>query len=211
MAYAILDLKSKFGSIYSEGAWGTPAAVPGRRNQRFYSGGGTDPGNDRDGQYVKLIQEMIRRPDVNRVVEIGCGDWEVSGRVDWSGVEYLGFDVVPELLEHNRELWGAPNIQFIYDDPIGNGRVQADLLIMKDVIQHLPPDHSCNFIRSIPDNFTYNVITNDIGPANDRIDFGGYCPNSWSADPFNMSHELLLQWQQRFAEAGNKQTVRLFR
>jgi hypothetical protein len=201
------DLKDKFSNIYEKNLWGEPNSIPGRKNQKFYSGGGTDPENDLNNQYVNLIQSYVSRPDVNTVIEIGCGDWEVSSRIDWSSVKYTGYDVVPDLLDYNRSTYGSNNIEFVCDDPIGTNVIKADLLIMKDVIQHLPASFSKKFIKSIPTNFKYNIVTNDMGLTNLEIEFGGYCANNFNAGPFFMNYEVLIHWKQKYAEAGDKWTI----
>lgn len=183
--------------------------MPGRRNGEFYSGGGTDPRNDRDGAYVRLVQSMVSRDDVRTVVEMGCGDWEVSGRIDWSGVSYTGYDVVPGLVEYNTRHFGREGISFVCGDLVALPDVRADLLIVKDVFQHLPPSYCAEFVRSIPGRFRWNLVTNDFGPGNAHIAPGGYTTNDFGAPPFGMGYDLLISWSQVFAEAGDKRTVML--
>ncbi len=209
------DLADVFFRIYSEHQWGWPSSP--RKNEQFYSGGGTELENDKNGQYVKLVQEFVNKPDVKTVIEIGCGDWEVSSRIDWSRVAYRGYDVVPEVVEYNRHQYGCANIKFecrdvFYCDPaemaMVDAPVSADLLIVKDVFQHLPPSMCVDFVRAIPSRFKYNLITNDLG-GNTEIKPGEHSGNDFSQKPFCMRSELLLQWIQSPA-AGNKQTVTLF-
>ncbi len=200
-------LKESFTKIYAENLWGEPNSIPNRNNKKFYSGGGTDPDNDKNNMYINLIQSYVDRPDVNTVVEIGCGDWEVSSRIDWSSVSYTGYDIVENLIEYNKNLYEKDNIKFICGDLIKDNNIKADLIIVKDVFQHLPPSFIKDFIKSIPSNFKYNIITNDYSYSNNDIDFGGYSGNDFSRDPFFMSYKVVIQWEQKFKEAGNKQTI----
>ena len=202
-------IKDSFTKIYSENIWGKQSDefMSKRKNNKFYSGGGTDPGNDKDNVYINLIQSYINKPEVNSVIEIGCGDWEVSSRINWSGVTYTGYDVVEGLIDYNKQIFGKDNITFVCDaDIIKNNNSKADLLIIKDVFQHLPPSFCKDFIKSIPANFKYNLITNDCG-GNKEISFGGYNGNDFSSDPFNMKYKIMIEWIQKFAEAGIKQTI----
>lgn len=202
-------LKENFTRVYTENIWGKQdeSHMSKRKNKKFYSGGGTDPDNDKNNTYINLIQSYINRPDISTVVEIGCGDWEVSSRIDWSGVDYTGYDLVESLIDYNTEHFGSGNIKFICDDTIiSNNATKADLIIVKDVFQHLPPSFCKDFIKSIPMNFKYNIITNDYS-NNNEIEIGGYCGNDFSQEPFNMKYRLVIQWQQKYVDAGNKQTV----
>lgn len=201
-------LQNAFTTVYSTNAWGAPDSIPGRANKKFYSGGGTDPENDRDNMYLNLLQSYVDRDDVKTVIEIGCGDWEVSSRIDWSSVQYTGYDVVEDLIKYNVDNYTKENIKFYCDSNIIlENKISADLLIVKDVFQHLPPSFCCEFIKSIPINFKYNIITNDYSPVNNDIDFGGYTGNDFSRYPFEMNYTLIIDWKQKFVEAGRKITL----
>lgn len=205
------EISKSFEDVYTNYMWGRPDASGWslRKNKLFYSGGGTDPRNDRNNQYIDLIQSYIDKDEVASVVEIGCGDWEVSGRINWSKVTYTGYDVVSELIAYNQKNYASENVQFVCDDIIDKNNVSADLLIIKDVIQHLPPSYCQQFVNSIKKNFRYNIITNDMSDFNKEIEFGGYSPNNFASEPFNCSYQTLISWQQVYPSAGNKVTITL--
>ena len=202
------DLEKAFENIYSNNLWGSPDSIPERLNQKFYSGGGTDPENDFNNLYKNLIQSYVDRDDVKTVAEIGCGDWEVSSRIDWKKVQYTGYDVVKDLIDYNNSNYANDNINFVCDSNIfENNNLKADLIIIKDVLQHLPPSYYINFLKSITSNFKYNIITNDYSPQNSEISFGGYQGNDFTTSPFNLQQSLHFVWNQKFIEAGRKITL----
>jgi hypothetical protein len=201
------EIKEAFTKVYKTNGWGSPESIPGRKNKKFYSGGGTDPDNDKDNIYINTLQSYIDREDIKSVIEIGCGDWEVSSRIDWSSVNYTGYDVVEDLIEYNNNNYSKENVRFICNSNIiTENNITADLLIVKDVFQHLPPSYYVDFIKSIPTNFKYNLITNDFS-NNSNIEFGGYTGNDFSKDPFNMKYEIVIDWEQKFIESGKKTTI----
>ena len=71
-------------------------------------------------------------------MDLGCGDWASSRLVDWSGIDYLGLDVVPVAIEHCRTHYRRPGVRFEVFDLVEETRRLADLLICKEVLQHLP-------------------------------------------------------------------------
>jgi len=203
-------LKDSFTDIYKTNSWGSPESIPNRLNKIFYSGGGTDPENDKDNKYINLVQSYVDREDVKTVVEIGCGDWEVSSKINWSTVDYTGYDVVDDLIKYNNQNYSKSNIRFICDtDVMSQNNLEADLIIIKDVIQHLPPKFCSDFVRTIPTKFKYNIITNDFSLSNVDIEFGGYSGNDFSKEPFDMKFNLFFVWQQKFQESGFKITLQL--
>jgi hypothetical protein len=202
------ELISAFEDIYKNNKWGDPSSIINRKNKKYYSGGGTDPDNDKNNTYINLIQSYVDRDDVNTVIEIGCGDWEVSSRINWTSVKYTGYDVVDELIQYNIDTYSNESVKFICDSNIiVENILKADLLIVKDVFQHLPLSFYENFIKDITKNFKYNIITNDYAYNNLNIDFGGYTGNNFSSSPFFLKWDLLIEWEQKYIEAGNKITL----
>ncbi len=55
-----------------------------------------------DVEYRAFVQQFMSRNSVRSVVDLGCGEWQFSRLIDWTGVRYLGVDVVPAVIEKNR-------------------------------------------------------------------------------------------------------------
>ncbi len=70
-------------------------------------------------------------------MDLGCGDWQFSRRLDWASASYLGLDVVPHILERNRRLYGTATIQFAASPSSAGQLPDGDLPIVKDVFQHV--------------------------------------------------------------------------
>ncbi len=63
-------------------------------------------------RFVALLQDFMRHNRVRSVVEFGCGFWSYAREIDWSGIEYDGFDIVEGPVRWNRDHHGADNIRF---------------------------------------------------------------------------------------------------
>ena len=112
----------EFGKIYERNAWG------------YGSGVGSLPLNNI--QYMELVRTFIARNRLGSVVDFGCGDWQFSRFINWSGVRYIGVDVVEAVIEQNRALLTGPRIEFHTFETVAQVP-EADLLLCKDVFQHL--------------------------------------------------------------------------
>ena len=75
---------------------------------------------------------------VGRDLDFGCGDWQFSRLVDWHGASYVGMDIVPSVIQHNRERYGGPGVEFMVTPEDPSRLPDAELLICKDILQHLP-------------------------------------------------------------------------
>lgn len=126
-----------FARIYREGSWGS-SGVAGD----FDSGTGSHC-DEITGPYVKNVQEFIRcrwKKSAPRIVDLGCGDFGVGAQLAGSGSDYVGVDIVPALVEGNRQLHGKAHVQFECRDIVIDSLPQGDLCLVRQVFQHLSND-----------------------------------------------------------------------
>lgn len=138
--------------------------------------------------YRKFLRKFIENHDIKSVVDFGCGDWQFSQFINWDGVDYLGYDVVKNLITTNQNIYGKENISFQITPKNWKDLESADLLIVKDVLQHLSNKEVKKFIEDIKDKYRYVLITNGTNPKekiNEEISTGGYRPLDIRKDPFN--------------------------
>jgi 2-polyprenyl-3-methyl-5-hydroxy-6-metoxy-1,4-benzoquinol methylase len=122
------ELTSTFNRIYSEGRWGKDAAGKG------VSGTGSTLEITRE--YRAYLEAFIKKHGVTSVVDAGCGDWNFSSAIDWSGASYLGVDIASDVIDADRTKYEKGKITFQVGD-VTEELPAADLLVSKDVLQHL--------------------------------------------------------------------------
>ena len=144
----------------------------------YGSGVGSLPLNNIE--YIKFLTMFIKQNNIRTVVDFGCGDWQFSRFIDWNSARYTGFDVVEQIITTNQTTFGRPNIQFrvfTSDTELPN----TDLLICKDVFQHIPIGLIKEFLDVFRERARFLLITNDDWPAehltNTEIDEGGWRQN----------------------------------
>jgi SAM-dependent methyltransferase len=172
-------LASTFNRIYRDGIWGTDAAGKG------ISGSGSTLEITRE--YRAYIETFIKEHRVTSVVDAGCGDWNFSRAIDWNGASYLGVDVASDVIDAVRRKHEKGRIRFEVGD-ITEELPPADLLISKDVLQHLSNELVDKFIRNNLKQGKYKwvILTNDRGSGNQDIMPGGYRAIDLSAAPFDV-------------------------
>lgn len=168
---AISNRASAFRSIYAKNTWGSG------------SGPGSDPEYTLD--YRKFLSDYIKQNRIKSILDVGCGDWQFSRLLDWSGVDYLGVDIVPELVEANIQNFGGLGVTFKVLDLVDEDPPCADLVIIKDVLQHLSFSAVDNILRKLQ-KFKRVLIVQDVGGANRDCNDGGYRPLNVTTDPFNL-------------------------
>jgi SAM-dependent methyltransferase len=179
-----------FTNIYEQGVWGGVD----------YSGGGAEFKNSQ--KYIAFLQKFLRKKKIQTVVDVGCGDWQISKYIDWHSIQYLGCDVVAHLVDKNQQRFGSPSVQFIHANAMEIDLPEADLLICKDVLQHLPHAEIKKFLMQLP-KFKHCLITNDVDPAtmsSDNVDiakdsYPPYRTLDLTKPPFNQKGVKILTYQ----------------
>ena len=66
---------------------------------------GSGPGSfsEYNSKFLELLQNLIRDKNIKSIVDFGCGDWQLMNLMDFRGIDYIGFDVVPKLIDQNKK------------------------------------------------------------------------------------------------------------
>lgn len=179
-----------FSTIYENKLWGTNEQGLG------WSGPGSSVKNTE--LYRSFIQDFLKKYAIGSVVDLGCGDWEFSRYINWNGIQYLGIDVVQSVITKNCLLFSKPNISFMPANALEFELPFADLLICKDVLQHLTNDDILKIAKQFK-KYKYCLITNGVysntlSSDNPDIQRGDYRPVDLTQYPFNLQVEKVLTY-----------------
>jgi SAM-dependent methyltransferase len=141
-----------FSTVYRDNLWGR------RRGQKFCSG----PGSYDEavvGPYVKSVREFLAGlPRPPRVVDLGCGDFQVGRQLRDACSDYIACDVVPDLIQHNRKSFARLQVDFrclnIIDDELPEGEV----VFLRQVLQHLSNEQIARVLPKLR-RYRFAVIT----------------------------------------------------
>ena len=174
--------KEVFSKIYKEDLW--------------HGGSGAGSKLENVKEYVDILQKYIDKPEVKTVLDLGCGDWQFSKFLDLSSVSYLGVDVVESVVESNSTSYSASNIKFISRDITTYEIPKVDLIICKDVLQHLCNKDVVTILVKIITSSKFSLITNDFKPENTEnkdIDNGDYRCLDLTLSPFYLDVVTILE------------------
>lgn len=169
------DIMGIFDDIYRGDRWG------------FGSGHGSLPSVTKG--YRAYLEMFIRENSVRSVVDYGCGDWQFSRLINWGDASYLGVDIVEKVIVDNQRLYANEKIAFQHIMPNGSDFAGADLLVVKDVLQHMSEKDIKLFLSKVVPKFKYCLITNCIEPRKDinaSIATGEFRPLDLRLRPFNV-------------------------
>src|SRR6266404_3922440 len=82
------------------------------------------------------LNALIKRFNISSIADAPCGDCNWMRHVDIGTCRYIGFDIVEDLIENNRKLFG-PTREFRHCNLIENIIEKVDLIICRDMLAHL--------------------------------------------------------------------------
>lgn len=178
-----MNLATTFNKIYSSNRW------------IFGSGTGSVAINNR--KYTRFVQKFLEsHKDIQCVLDVGCGDWQIGRKIDWGHRKYIGIDVSDYVLTETKQKYETDTIKFHVIDAANDALPDADLVIIKDVLEHLSFDQ-IQLILDKTDKYEYVLIQNDINilkTTNYDIDNGGYRKLDITKAPFHFKAELVCTY-----------------
>lgn len=160
---------------------------------------GSGPGSvpDNATPYMLVLQKFLDRSDIQSIVDLGCGDWQMMKHITLAeGKNYIGYDVVVPLIERNNKIYGSSNIKFHTISTMNELEgISADLIVVKDVLMHVPNSEVQYFVDKILPNYKYALITNDFNESvhnNKDIKFGDFRSLDLTLPPFDLKGANLL-------------------
>lgn len=182
--------KHAFEKIYNEGYWGIDVK--------------SGAGSTLDATKVtrQIILKVIKDCEINSIVDVACGDFTwmpvVLNELQDS-VKYRGCDIVENLVVKHQRDYPQYNFQFL--DFVEGEIPQGDLILCRDVLQHLPVKDINKALSNISNSGAkYLLATTHIrryGFRNKRDIRPGKCSDrNLLVAPFNLPNPLVIYCEQ---------------
>src|SRR5262249_22796871 len=127
-----------FINIYERNAWG---------NVESRSGSGSTL--EQTKTIRTAIPRLLRDLGVKSLLDIPCGDHHWMREGPLQGMEYIGVDIVPPMVERNQRLYGSGRKTFLKGNLVKDSLRRADLILCRDCFAHLPHRDIIESLRNI--------------------------------------------------------------
>lgn len=146
-----------YGWVYENNQWGRSPT-----GHTYYS----DSPTHLTGPYQTFLRAFLNaHPDVRSVVDLACGDHQLSHDTAMTGVHYTGVDIYDRLIEHNRRLYGDAAHRFDVVDLVEDELPPADLALVSLVLYLM--SHA-DVLRILPKLRRYRYVLVTDGQADIR-------------------------------------------
>jgi hypothetical protein len=153
-------MQSVFTDVYETNKWGD------NKNTKYNGSSGNGSNLDYNvDTYVPFLKKFITDNNIKSVVDLGSGDFKCGQLIyDDLDIIYTGYDVYKKVVDYNSEQYSLPKYSFYHLDFCNNKEsiINADLCILKDVLQHWSLDNIYLFLDFIVEHkmFKYILICN---------------------------------------------------
>nr|WP_262913395.1 class I SAM-dependent methyltransferase [Aequorivita xiaoshiensis] len=148
--------------VYEKKLWGS-------NNTDFYSGEGShhpdlvDPYINAVTSFLNSFEEPIT------VCDLGCGDFNIGKELFKHTKRYIAVDIVEALIQRNKQLFKADNLEFYCLDIAVNNLPSGDCVLLRQVLQHLSNSEVQQIVSKLG-AYKYVVLT-------EHLPEGEFIPN----------------------------------
>ena len=146
-----LTTEETFKKIYEEKIW-----EYGDR-QKYCSGGGSH-NLKIITPYINIISDFLNTKNKPIVIDAGCGDFNLGKNFVKSCRKYFAIDIYDKLIEYNRKKFKLNNLEFLTKDITKDKLPDGDILIVRQVLQHLSNKEIINFLKNIKNKYNYFIV-----------------------------------------------------
>lgn len=184
--------KDTFTSYYETNFW----------NAESRSGGGsTTAQTDRVRQ---IIEKVVSQYRVERLVDIPCGDYFWMRNVDLGKIQYVGFDLVEEMVATNQRAFGSAQVSFQVGDLMADPLPDCDLILCRDALVHFSYDGIWSSLTTIAASSAEYLLTTTFPATKENWDIktGQWRPLNLFIAPFNLLSPIEVFGEESTEQSG---------
>lgn len=144
------EVDDRFKRIHDENLWGSKESVSGEGSELGYT-----------ENLRRWLPDVISRYDIRRISDAPCGDFNWMRYVlDGTSLEYVGYDIVSDVIEKNKKSFGGGGCQFFQANICRHPIQDCDLLITRDALIHMSFRDVDSYLKNISRvNYKYLLTT----------------------------------------------------
>ncbi|MBT9382571.1 class I SAM-dependent methyltransferase [Pseudooceanicola sp. CBS1P-1] len=152
---------------------------------------------------LEMLARVIPEQGITSVLDLGCGDWNWMRHlglphVGGQRLRYTGWEASEALVSQLQDQFATPEIRFRLGDLTTEPFPQTDLVILRDVLFHLPQDMALRVLARLRRTTRFLITTSFLGmPENEglnaylTIEGWGFYPINLAQPPFSLAPFLL--------------------
>jgi len=83
------------------------------------------------------LPKMLEIIQAKSILDVGCGDFTWMKTLNLTEIEYIGIDIVEDVIADNIAKFSGPNVRFDHLNAVEDELPQADVILIREVLFHL--------------------------------------------------------------------------
>lgn len=175
------NVTDAFNDIANSGYWGSGESVSGPGSEIAVT-----------ATVRQCLGEWLQKYNVKTFVDCPCGDANWQSHIPGiAAIEYHGFDIADLPLQLARAAHANTTMKFDHLDLTKEVPPYADVIMVRDVVQHLPIDLGRKMlVNAKTSGARYIAVTSFTDGQNTDIEAGKFYANDVHAEPFLMPQPI---------------------
>lgn len=127
-----------FARVYHKNLWGSVESRSGQGSELA-----------RTKHLRECLPILFNHLKIARFLDLPCGDFHWMQHVDLTGVDYIGADIVPDIVAANQARYGNPSRRFMLLDIVQDLLPAVEMLFTRDCLIHFSNDLALQAQRNI--------------------------------------------------------------
>ncbi len=176
-----VDHQKTFNEIYETNHW---------RDEESVSGPGSNSNAAKN--LIERLPIILKKYNIKSIIDAPCGDFKWMSKVNLQQIDYLGCDIVQDLIDKNQKYFGNQNINFKKIDICNDELPGFELMLVRDCLVHMNHDLVKKFLLNVrKSNVKYLLLTSfPLTKYNHNIYTGNWWPMNMEIHPFNLPAPL---------------------
>jgi hypothetical protein len=127
-----------FAKIYKENLWQNKESVSGRGSTLNWT-----------TNLRKNLSLVLTELNVKTFLDLPCGDFNWGKTFDYGEINYIGGDIVEEIVKENQRKYGNDKTKFLHINLSKDVLPDVDIIMVRDCLMHLSDEDSLKCIDNI--------------------------------------------------------------
>jgi len=119
--------RNQFEKIYHNGGFGGDV--------ESLSGAGSDL--EQTAVIRAELPSLLQQYNIESILDVPCGDWYWMKHINLKGINYVGGDIVNDIVKVNSDRFSGNNIKFVTLDMVKDELPKVDLILCRDCLIHM--------------------------------------------------------------------------
>lgn len=173
-----------FEKIYKENLWESNESISGFGSELKQT-----------EKIIKELNTLILNYKIKNILDLPCGDFNWMQKVNLEKVNYIGGDIVENLIEiNNKKFSTSKNINFKKINLIKDKIDNFDLIINRDCLVHLSNKDILLSLENIKKSNSKYLLTTNFFDVEENLDIitGDWRKINLLKKPFNLKNPILI-------------------